>query len=297
MKLQFLIATGMAGLLALTGCKQDEPTVQAAPIHRSWLSLPALPIIQDAVFSLSPTFNGQRNTWVMAQLCGLARGELKQEQVNVFLAQQKVDVAKLPKQGHELSLLVNGDRAGQATACAAYLATSVLSTVDAGEFMSAVRPMGADGKTPDQDAKPHLQIDNARLSAVLPIKLAEARANADVFALIAAELQRRPGLKVSEYREQAEQLFSQLAPTYLERIKAQLPPAGSTYKLLQLDADRFAFSSSAGSLFEYGSEGMTLRQNSVIWYGQGKLLGQEYPLQVAYFDASVGSLLAPVAKQ
>lgn len=328
MKTQSLIAAALLGLLALAGCKDDKAPaarVTSAPsIHRNWISIPALPIIQDAVFSLSPAFGGQRNPALMAQVCGLARGELKQEQVDAFLKQNKVDVEKLPKQGAALSLLVNGDRAGQVTACAAYLSTSVLSTVDASEFMTRSVPVSpvhaADGKaavksgekdkdkakgkseTRDkvevarQPAEPVLQVDSAALSVVLPVKLALARANADVFALIAAELQRRPGLSVAEYRDQARQLFVRLAPVYLERIKAQMPQAGARYRLLRLDADLFAFSSSEGSLFEFGGDGLTLRQSSVVWFGQGKLLGQEYPLRVAYFDPVVGALLAPVKR-
>lgn len=333
MKNLSLIAAAALGLLALAGCKEDKapasapamlPVLPATPpkadsaVHRNWISIPALPVIQDAVFSLSPTFDGQRNPALMAQICGLARGELKQEQVTEFLRQNNVEVEKLPKQGDPLALLVNGDKAGQVTACAAYLSTSVLSAIDLSEFTSRTEaPAQAPaedepvkGKTKGKEkaaakpkvevahkpSEPQLQVDKAALSVVLPVKLALARANADVFALIAAELQRRPGLSVAEYREQARQMFVKLAPVYLERIKAQLPQANTQYRLLRFDADLFAFSSTTGSLFEFSGGGLTLLQNSVIWYGQGKLLGQEYPLQVAYFDPSVDSLLAP-AKQ
>ncbi|MCP8466474.1 hypothetical protein NK553_21190 [Pseudomonas sp. ZM23] len=88
-------------------------------------------------------------------------------------------------------------------------------------------------------------------------------------------------------------MFTRLAPVYLERVKAQLPRAGTNYRVLRLDADLFAFSSSEGSLFEFDGDGLTLRQNSVVWFGQGKLLGQEYPLKVAYFEPKVSELLAP----
>ncbi|MBO3273606.1 hypothetical protein [Pseudomonas schmalbachii] len=297
-----LFAAVLLGLLTLTGCNGNQSSdASSAPSQPNWLSTPALPIIQDAVFSLTPTFNGQRNPLLMEQVCGLASGELKQEQVNAFLSQRNVDVTKVPKQGDALSLLVNGDKASQATACAAHLATTVLTTVDAGEFLQSVVPAsGTNGQSNNtsasKPAEPTLQIDNARLGQLLPIKLAEARVNAEVFALIAAELQRRPGLTVSEYHKQAVELFARLAPVYLERIKAQLPPAGTNYALVQLDGQRFAFTSSTGNLFEYTSEGLVLRQNGITWYGQGKLLGQEYPLKVAYFPSSVNKLLAPKKK-
>ena len=144
--------------------------------------------------------------------------------------------------------------------------------------------------------KTELRIDQKSLAMTLPIKLAVARANADVFALIASELQRRPGLSIDQYHRLTTQLFAKLAPVYLKRVKQQLPAAGTRYNLLRADAQQFAFSASTGSLFEFGAEGLILKQNGITWYGQGKLLGRDYPLQVAYFYSSVNALLAPGKK-
>ncbi|MFT0475619.1 hypothetical protein ACMSI6_17045 [Pseudomonas antarctica] len=262
-------------------------THPATDTPRNWLRVPALPVIQDAIVQMSPKFNEASKAPMMEQLCALARGEVKQEQVNAFLKQQGVDAQTLPQQGSPFSLLINGDQPGQATACAAYLATSVLSTVNAAEFMIPVVAPAANG----QPEKSSLQIDNALLTQALSIKLAVARANADVFALIAVELQHRPGLTVEQYREQTGQLFARLAPTYLHRIKEQLPPANTQYELLQMDNSRFVFKSSVGSVFEFGRNGLILRQGGIVWYGKGRLMGQEYPLQVEYFPAAVERLL------
>lgn len=288
MNMKSIFVTTLITLLALAGYDKFLAN-KPADVPGNWLDVPALPVIHDAIFELSPKFNGQRNTPVMEQLCALARGEVKQEQVNAFLKQQGVDAQTLPTHGSQFSLLVNGDQAGQTTACAAYLATTVLSTVDAAEFMRPVTTPAANG----QPEKSSLQVDNALLAAALSIKLAEARANADVFAVIAAELQRSPGLTVPQYRERARQLFDRLAPTYLQRIKDQLPPAGTQYKLVEMDDSRFVFSSSLGSVFEFGSNGLILNQSGITWYGEGKLLGRDYPLQVAYFSPLIKGLLTP----
>ncbi|MNR49536.1 hypothetical protein D3C85_1689270 [compost metagenome] len=96
------------------------------------------------------------------------------------------------------------------------------------------------------------------------------------------------------YRDEARQLFSRLAPAYLERIKQSLPPAGTTYKLVRLDGDGFVFTNSRGSRFEYTSDGLRLWQNGILWYGEGQLLGQEYQLQATYFPEAVNGLLAPL---
>jgi hypothetical protein len=288
MNIKTIFVTTLITLLALAG--YDKFLInRPADVKTNWLNIPALPVIHDAIFELSPKFNGQRNAPAMEQLCALARGEVKQEQVNAFLKQAGVDAEKLPKQGSQFSLFINGDQAGQATACAAYLATTVLSPVNVAEFMRPVTTPAADG----HPEKSSLQVDNALLATALSIKLAEARANADVFALIAAELQRSPGLTIPQYRERAGQLFARLAPTYLQRIKDQLPPADTQYKLLQMDDSRFLFSSSVGSVFEFGSNGLVLNLGGITWYGEGKLLGKDYPLQVAYFDKTVKALLLP----
>ncbi|MHC8345002.1 hypothetical protein [Pseudomonas sp. RT6P73] len=288
MNIKSICITTLITLLALAGYDKFLAN-KPVDVPRNWLSIPALPVIHDAIFELSPTFNGQRNAPAMEQLCALARGEAKQEQVNAFLKQAGVDVEKLPKQGSQFSLFINGNQAGQATACAAYLATTVLLPVNVAEFMRPVTTPATDG----QPEKSSLQVDNALLASALSIKLAEARANADVFALIAAELQRSPGLTIPQYRERAGQMFARLAPTYLQRIKDQLPPADTQYKLLQMDDSRFLFSSSVGSVFEFGSNGLILNLGGITWYGEGKLLGKDYPLQVGYFSSTVKALLAP----
>lgn len=287
MNIKPLLGAVLLGSLVISaGCK---PGSGEQVVQRNWVSVPALSIIQDAVSSLNPTFGGKRDAGLMTQVCGLARGELTQQQVDGNL--KKAGIKLDDKAKDATVLLHNGDKAGQATACAAYLATTVLQPVDAGEFMKSVT-MPEEGGKP---AQPTLQVDPARLGQVLPIKVAEAKANGDVFALIATELQRRPGLTVAEYRKQAGELFARLAPQYLQRIKDQLPPDGAIYQLKRLDMERFAFGSSLGAYFEYGIDsGLVLKQNGMTWYGDGKLLGQEYPLQVAYFPEAVKPLLAPV---
>jgi len=265
------------------------------------LNLPALPIIRNAVFSLVPAFDGARDPQAMAQICGLARGELTQGQVNTFIAQRGLDPAKLPRTGNPISLLVNGDKADQATACAAYLATSVLVAPDSSEYMKSVTVPAKPAENGKNNAKAPAktepqtvrQLDTAALAKVLPVKLAVARANADLFALIASELQRHPGLSLGEYRSQAMQLFTRLAPVYLERIKAQMPNQNVRFDVVRLDAGTMVFNGSDGSRFEFDGHNLRLVQNDVLWFGEGKLLGQDYVLPVAYFDPAVAKLLAP----
>ncbi|MDN6860884.1 hypothetical protein QO207_30195 [Pseudomonas sp. CAN2814] len=320
MQLKPLAAAFLIGTAALSGCKQEhksaatEPAVPAkaqAQVDATAddsirLDMPALPIIRNAVFSLTPTFDGKRDPQIMAQLCGLARGELTQEQINAFLRQRNVDPAKLPRNNQAQALLVNGDKAGQALACAAYLATSVMLPSDVGEFVKNVevkeKPLAEAGKTkgkasekaaPAPAAKTVQQLDAAALAQALPVKLALARTNADIFALIATELERESGLSLAQYRNKAMQLFARLAPVYLQRVKQQMPGDSVNFEILRLEGNALAFRSTDGSRFEFDGSDLRLVQNDVMWFGEGRLLGQQHVLSVAYFDSSVGKLLAP----
>lgn len=293
MKLKTLVAALLVGT-SLAGCK--FPTQQAqvrAATPLNWVSIPALPIIEEAAMSLAPTFQGKRTDQFMPQICGMARGQLSQEQVNAQLAKMGIDSTRIPRQSQDATaLLVNGDQAAQATACAAYQATDVLLAANPQAFLKPA-PVAKDKAS----EAPQPQLDDQALASVLPIKVAQARVNADVFALIAKNLQRTPGLSVAEYRERARDLFSRLAPTYLARVPAQMPPASAHYRMNGIDAGRLDFSSSVGTHFDYSvDQGLVLTQNGVLWYGKGQLLGQDYRLQAAYFQPEVAQLLSAAKK-
>lgn len=295
MKLKTLAAALLIGS-SLVGCEfpaQQSQAKAASPLN--WVSVPALPIIEDAVMSLAPTFQGKRTEQFMPQICGMARGQLSQEQVNTQLTQMGIDVSRIPRQSQDATaLLVNRDRAAQATACAAYQATSVLMAVDARAFL---KPAPATGEKAAEKTPAQPQLDERALASVLPIKVAQARANADIFALIAENLQRTPGQSLAEYRERARDLFSRLAPTYLARVPAKLPPADASYQMVGLQNGRLDFTSNAGIHFDYAvDQGLVLTQNGVLWYGKGQLLGRDYRLQAAYFQPEVAQLLS-AAKQ
>jgi hypothetical protein len=297
MKLSTLAAALLVGA-SLAGCKfpfQQAQATASTPLIR--VSVPALPIIEDAVMSLSPTFQGKRNQQFMPLICGMARGQVTQEQVNAQLAGMGLDSSRIPRQSQDATaLLVNGDRAGQATACAAYQATDVLQAISPGPFLKNA-PAGKAEEKDAGKAPGAPQFDGQALSSVLPIKIAQARANADVFALIAQDLQGRPGLSMAQYQERARELFSRLAPTYLARVPAKMPPADTRYQLLAFDAGRLDFTGNTGIHFDYSADqGLTLWQKGVLWYGKGQLLGNDYRVQAAYFQPEVAQLLSAAKK-
>ncbi|MBD9629263.1 hypothetical protein [Pseudomonas sp. PDM19] len=309
MKFKEVIASLFIGTM-LVGCDQSGKTT-ADPAN--WLSVPTLPIIQDAILPLAPTFGGQRDGVLSQQICALATGKATQGQINEQLRKLNIEPTRLPLTSNDaVALLVNGNVAAQTIACAAYQATEVLRPIDMRDVIkpasqasdlqeqgTTVAEVGKEKGREKEASKataPAKDVDAGRVAQLLPLRIAQARANADIFALIAEQLQRTPGLTIQEYRDKARDLFIRLAPIYLERIAQQMPPSNAGYQVQQMDARRFVFSNNVGARFDYSVEnGLLLSQNGVIWYGNGHLLGSVYRLRAAYFPAGVSKLLA--AKQ
>ena len=271
------LSSWILALMLLVACDNStRANVANVAKDSQVVSLPALPVIQSAVMVLVPMHDGQRNELLMSEVCALARGESTPLQVAQKLMHQGIDLSTVPPQGHPLSLLVDPDKSRRITACAAYIASSVMMLPKTDVFMVQV-PAGSSTR------KRKLQIDPKKLSSFMRIQLAVANTNADVFALIATRLEKTHGLTLEQYHQQAKTLFVELAPLYLQRIKSLFVLGQSAqYALLEYSDSSFKFTSSSGYLFEYGYDGMNLSFNRTPWYGGGKLLGKTYMLDVDY---------------
>ncbi|QLG93663.1 hypothetical protein HZF02_17660 [Pseudomonas yamanorum] len=271
----FKISGWILPLVLLAGC--DNSTHTAAAKTSQGVALPALPIIQGAVMALVPMPDGQRNELMMNQVCALARGESTQQQVAQNLLQQGIDLSRVPQQGHPLSLLVDPDRSRRATACAAYIATSVMMLPKTAEFM-------VEATTAPVSGKKKLNVDPQKLNYFLGVQLAVAKADADFFALIATRLEKTPGLTLEQYTQQAKTQFADIAPLYLQRVKDLYAQGQNVqYTLVEYSDSDFKFTSNNGYLFEFGYDGLNLSFNRTPWYGAGHLLGKPYLLDVDYF--------------
>src|SRR5450830_171601 len=184
----------------------SETAEKPSGAQSRWIDVPALPILQNAVMAISPTVEPQSDAWAMRHMCGLARGELSQFQVNQSLVDAGVDVTKAPENGSVLALLMEGDIAQRSTICGVYLVKTLLSPPIDSDFMTASE---GNGNTQlSQPTRPN--IDAALSNQAMMVKLAVAKATADVFALMAHELQQEPRLTVEQYTQRTQKLFSSL---------------------------------------------------------------------------------------
>ncbi|KSP92520.1 hypothetical protein APB27_08530 [Pseudomonas aeruginosa] len=96
----------------------------------------------------------------MQHICGLARCEMKQEEVDRFFSASGETSEALKKKGGVTALLVSDNVQGQQVACASFLATTPLIQVDSHDFVAAQK--AADGK---------LQVNPARLGEVTAVRM------------------------------------------------------------------------------------------------------------------------------
>lgn len=265
-------------LLSLSACGPQGVSVAPAS---EWVRVPALPLVQEAVRSLSPTFNGKRIPVLIDHLCSLSQGQMSQEQSDSQLARIGIDADKLPRESEDaIALLVNGDRVGQTTACAAAQASAALTPLNPADVLRS----SSSGRTGSGETagSPKREVDQVILGRLLTLKAAQARTDADFFAIIAARLSASPGLTESEYRSQAQAIFREIAPRYLDRLKQQSSGQDIRYNLERLENDRLAFSSNAGVRYSLSAaDGLIVTHYGQLWYGRGKLLGMDYSLQVS----------------
>lgn len=249
--------------------------------QRDSIEFSALPIIQRAVATLVPMFGGQNNDLVMKVVCALAREQQSPEQISKIMKAQGVDLSAVPLQGHPLSLLVNKDPGERISACAAYVATSVMKIPSLNDIVTGYKEGVGAGDNSEK-------IDPIKLDQLLGRQLAIAKSNSDVYALIARELKKSPGKTLVQYDEQAKQLFKKIAPVYLRRVKtfAEMEQEQS-HTLEELSNTTFKFKSGSGYRFELGYDGLYLSLNKSLWFGGNIMTGQKYQLKVNYFEPAL----------
>lgn len=270
----------------LNGCDATAINAQDPKPHSAqqrWLDVPSLPIMQKAVLAINPMIEPRRDAWVMENICALARGDRSELQVKQSLGDAGVNFTKALERGSLLEVLGSGDTAQRSTVCAVYLVKTLLSPPLASDFMSMPGTVANKAST-GTSAQPI--VDTQRLNQTLAVKLAVAKASADVFALIANELQQVPGLTVEQYQDRTQKLFSTLAPAYLTRVRELYTPQGVEYILTEYSDARFAFNSSDGSEFEFSRSGMKLMFNNITWIGDSQLLGKAYYWKTKYYAST-----------
>ncbi|GGK53641.1 hypothetical protein SAMN04490189_5255 [Pseudomonas koreensis] len=266
-------------IFAVSGCGYSGPEDEEV------LEYPALPLIHRAIGSLVPTAEWGRSESMMGLVCALARGDRTQEQLDKMMRDEALNFSKVSSRDEFVSLLTNKDASQRTSACAAYVAASATIIPNSIEF-----ELDLSKETGTSKEAESRRIDKVKTEQTLGKLLVVARANAEVYALIARKLENKHWSSISEYEEQAKLIFKENAFFYLRRVNQLASERVGSIELLSLSGRALEFITSSGYRFKLDSDGILLRLSGIPWLGSGYILGRSYHLNVGY-----GSQSFPVA--
>lgn len=108
--------------------------------------------------------------------------------------------------------------------------------------------------------------------------MAIARADADIYALIATKLSQEKGKSVGWYVSAAQEEFKALAPWFLKHIQELYTPLPNGYQLTQFDDNGYIFTTNGGYTFAVRNETLDLCYKGIKWLSEGNVLGEKYTL-------------------
>jgi len=279
-------------LLLLAGCDKPaqkssvEPAVTPPAAEKTLIDFPALTVIENTVSQLVPKLDDQFDISVIQRICLLARGEVSKEKIIESIKKDGLlDPATIPAQDHPLSLLVNDDQKKRAEVCAAWLASWAARPPSEDEItIQKTRRIQEKGQEKGKERTvTESVLSSDKVAEILAIKLSILRTNAEIYAFIAGELEKTPGLSLEEYTRTVGKTFSALSPFYLKRVQELYSPEPNSYHLTQLSAGGYAFHTDGGFNFSRDGGNALLSYRGINWLGRGDIMGKDYKVVVSYF--------------
>lgn len=248
------------------------------------VSYPTASLVTETLLEMTPSVNNSRNDLMMKLVCDLARNEKSQADVETFLQKNGVDVSSIPESGNPLSLLVNGETQKQKAACASYIATSVILPADNKELFADVNVTNK-----DKTISVKQEVDQKKLNEVMRTRISIAEANAEFYSLMANALAEKGNMSYANYKNQIFDMFSELAPFYLDRVKQLYMGKQGDITLLSLAKSDYRVMDPKGYVMSFSQGAVDLEIKGVTWFGKGKVLGKEYYVNVPYFGSSTAA--------
>ncbi|MFV8849451.1 hypothetical protein [Serratia fonticola] len=243
------------------------------------VSYPTSSLISETLLEMTPSVNNARNDLMMKLVCDLARNEKSQAEVSVYLQQNGVDVSQIPESGNALSLLVNGETQKRKAACASYIATSVILPEDNKGFYKRVNVANK-----DKTLSVKQEVDQDQLNQVMRTRMAIAEANAEFYSLMANALADKGNMSYTAYKNQIFDMFAELAPFYLDRVKQLYGGKKGDITVLSLSNSDYRVMDNKGYVMSFSQGSFELDVKGITWFGNGKLLGKDYYLDVPCFS-------------
>ncbi|WP_439412553.1 hypothetical protein [Enterobacter ludwigii] len=255
------------------------------------ISMPVYTVINDALKDAFPIVHGKANEPLMRLICDLARGDKRQDDIDLILTRNKVNIDSIPTHGNPLSLLVNHDRIQQKKACAAWFATSLRSSVNLQPYQEKIQHDAIEkepknkkwsfwfsGNKVNTKTKTDAVIWNKEKFYEQAIaQMALAKATAQFYALIANDLRQKPIYSFYELKTYMDNSINSYSTEYLNAIKinyASLMRSGVEVK--DLSANYFKIVDSQGTVLTKNNNNAQLSYQDIPWLGEGKIMGKDY---------------------
>lgn len=290
--------------LPLLSAPQDLPV--------KTINVPAYTMINETLLSITPQINGQRNNFLMQQICSIARGEINQQDVNISLQQNGINPETLPRSGSPLSLLVNQDKEQQQMACVSYLATSLLEPVNTEAYTSTQEISENSENKEVKKGKPETRsswkfwedkeeeqkqpeaisekktinvFDRQKFTQDVQLQMAISQATAQLYVLIAQNATNSKLLSVEDYQNSIKNTVKNYAPEYLRILRHfYASNENNVIEINEITPQGFNIRDSKGRELIRDKDKLLLRYQGVDWFGHGKMLGNNYFFNIQVID-------------
>jgi hypothetical protein len=252
--------------ILLVGCDGQNKTKVSKPALS--IKMNVQPLITEVISRTLPGLSVANRDELLNQVCKVAYGQIKpaefvDETKNIEYVQSLRDKNDIFSQ-----MIQTGDVILYQAVCASYVLNSTKSIPDINKYIKFKK-----------DSKGESQINEVDQTAIInlmPFRLAVARANAELYGKIAANLaEDEPQTRIF-YVEKIQKLFVIYAQNYLSTVtQYKREDINHHYQLLLLQRGRFNFKSVTGYLMDVTSEGDNLYYYGVPWLANGYILGAQ----------------------
>lgn len=255
----------------LLGCDNHQ-RVEAGMKHVTSVSINALPIIMSAVTNEISEINGDNRDAVLSSVCRVAYGEIQPAAFRDEITQAGL-IQNNSAKPHSLSLLIQSDNVKPyQTACAAYIITSINTIPNINKYVNQLK---------DNKGQSIIEYNEKDIINLMPFRLAVARATAELYGKIAADLSDKDAHTMEVYNQKVNRLFAKSAMGYLNTVrKYNEEEMSNHYQLLLLQKGKFTFKSSTGYLMDVNSEGFFVYLYGTPWLANGYILGMTHGIDV-----------------
>lgn len=265
----FRAATG--GLICFAA--QAMASLQNIPVK--YISVPAYNIIADSLLSIAPQPKNDTDKFLLQQMCALARGDITRQQMLRQLATRNMTLNSDAAPSSLSGILAADQPDVMKTQCATYLISQLFSDVDMTQYFITQAPKSVvDGKAKAAQAEEAL--DQAGFVQDVRTQMAVAKATAQLFALIANNLDKKPMLW-RDHQKKIQSITQVYAAEFLQAVRAFYTSQNTlTVSIDSLTRRGYRVHFSDHNQLTVDDSGLTLSSRGVLWLGEGKILGNDY---------------------